>query len=408
MNGEVSKWTAINAVFLVAGTCIGGGMLALPVAAGVGGHLPSLVWLVVCWLLMTASSLLLLEANLWMGHEVHYISMSKRLLGPIGQAVSWLLFLYVSYASLVSYAAGGGRLLQAQLGNFLSIEGSIILVAISLTLVIYLGTKFVGRINTLFFVGLLISYALLVGMGLEQIKPDLLNRSGSWFTSTFAIPLLLTSFSHQTMVPSLTPYLKRNGNLLRKAIVFGTFISFIVYALWLTIVLGIVPNEGPNSLVEAYVQGIPSTQFLAEHVQGKILGPVVHFFSFFAIVTSFLGIALGLFDFLSDGLKIPETKSGKVALGLMILIPVLFFATYYERAFLVAMETTGGVGDSILNGIIPALMVWVGRYHLGFKSDWSLPGGRPLLAFIILCFTAILFWEVIMLSTGIVLSTLTS
>ncbi len=400
----MGKWTALNAVFLVAGTCIGGGMLALPVAAGVGGYFPSMFWLAITWLLMTASSLLLLEANLWMAEGEHVISMAKRFLGPIGQAISWILYLYICYASLVSYAAGGGRLLQIQIP--MPKELAILIFAVVLTLVIYLGTKILGRINTIFFLGMMGAYVLLVGLGIEEVQHHLLMRSGTWFTSTFAIPLLLTSFSHQTMVPSLTPYLKKNGKLLRRAIVWGTAIAFLVYALWLTLVLGIVPIEGKTGLIEAYVQGVPTTQFVTEHVQGAFLGPIVHFFSFFAIVTSFFGIALGLFDFLSDGLRIPETGLGKIALGMLVLIPVLFFASFYERAFLVAMETTGGIGDSALNGIIPILMVWVGRYHLGYKSEWSLPGGRPLLTLLLLAFTSILVWEAVMLSTNIVLNSL--
>ncbi len=402
---QVGTWTAWNAVFLVAGTCIGGGMLALPLAAGVGGHFPSMVWLAICWALMTASSLLLLEANLWMAKGEHVISMAKRFLGPIGQAISWIVYLYICYASLVSYAAGGGKLIALQLG--LPQSWTIVLVALGLTLLIYMGTRLVGRVNTILFLGMLLAYVFLVGMGIEEIKPHFLSREGAWFSSTFAIPLLLTSFSHQTMVPSLTPYLQGNGKLLRRAIVGGTLIAFIVYALWLTIVLGIVPVEGEKGLIDAYVQGVPSTQFLAEHVQGRFLTPVVHFFSFFAIVTSYIGMALGLFDFLSDGLNIPENKTGKVALGLLILIPVIFFALYFERAFLVAMETTGGIGDSIINGIIPILMVWVGRYKLGFKSEWSLPGGRPVLTLLLIAFTAILFWEALMLSTNLVMNTLT-
>ena len=72
------------------------------------------------------------------------------------------------------------------------------------------------------------------------------------------------------------------------------------------------------------------------------------------------------------------------------------------------METTGGIGDSALNGIIPILMVWVGRYRLGFKSEWSLPGGRPLLTLLLLAFSSILIWEAVMLSTNLVLDSLST
>lgn len=405
MDKAPSRWTQLNGMFLVGGTCIGGGMLALPVAAGVGGYLPSITWLVVSWLIMTASSLLLLEANLWMREGEHVISMAKRLLGPLGKAVSWLLYLYIGYASLVSYSAGGGRIFTQYVNEFFSLSLSqaegIILVTAALVAVIYLGAKTVGRINTVLFMGMILSYILLVGLGIDEVNP-LLHSTTSWVTSLLALPLLLTSFSHQTMVPSLTPYLMRNGKALRWAIVGGTTIAFVVYFLWLTLVLGIVPVEGENGLIEAYLLGVPATEFVNFHVQGFWLSYIVNFFSFFAIVTSFLGIGFGLFDFLSDGLSIEERGLGKVGLGLLIIIPTLYFAIYYERAFIVAMETTGGVGDALLNGIIPIMMVWSGRYLLGYKSEWRLFGGKPLLIILGLLFLFVLLFEVLMLSTNIV------
>ena len=103
-------------------------------------------------------------------------------------------------------------------------------------------------------------------------------------------------------------------------------------------------------------------------------------FAFFAIVTSFLGITLGLFDFLSDGLKIKKEKlQGKIALGLLIALPTLLIATQFERAFMTAMDASGGFGDSIMNGIIPALMVWKGRYYMKYPDTYRTPGGKTLL-----------------------------
>ncbi|MDB2613882.1 hypothetical protein N9Y92_01835 [Chlamydiales bacterium] len=407
---DPSKGELINAMLLVGGTCIGGGMLALPVGAGVGGYFPSVIWLFITWAMMTCTSLLLLEVNLWMKEGEHIISMAKRFLGPIGQALTWILYLYISYASLVSYAAGGGDLFTCSTnylwGFCLSRPEAIISFTLAFTFLIYLGAKFVGRINTIFFIGMLVSYFFLTIMGIDDIKPELLLKK-SWFTSLFALPLLLTSFSHQTMVPSLTPYLKRNPQYLKWAVIGGTSIALVIYLIWLTLVLGIVPVEGENGLIEAYTQGVPATQFVNENVTGYWMIPLMNFFSLFAIVTSFLGIAFGLFDFLSDGLKIKKTKSGKILLGLLLIIPVIFFATYYKRAFLVAMETTGGIGDALLNGLLPITMVWIGRYYRGYKSALKLPGGRPILSLLALAFSSILVLEIVMLSTNIVYKYLT-
>jgi tyrosine-specific transport protein len=69
---------------------------------------------------------------------------------------------------------------------------------------------------------------------------------------------------------------------------------------------------------------------------------------------------------------------------LLIAIPAYLFAIYWERAFLMALELTGGIGDAILNGAIPVLMVWSGRYVQKRKGETLVGGGRPVLSLIML------------------------
>lgn len=92
---------------------------------------------------------------------------------------------------------------------------------------------------------------------------------------------------------------------------------------------------------------------------------------------------------------------GKVILGILIVVPTLICATQFERVFLVALEVSGGFGDSILNGLIPVIMVWIGRYYLnlGKASHFKLPGGRVLLSFVFAFFLCALILE-IRLQTG--------
>ena len=51
----------INAIFLVSGTSIGGGMLAQPVAASLIGFVPAIVMMFFSWLFMVSTALILLE-----------------------------------------------------------------------------------------------------------------------------------------------------------------------------------------------------------------------------------------------------------------------------------------------------------------------------------------------------------
>lgn len=392
-----TKGRLISAIFLVAGTCIGGGMLALPLATGIAGFMPSLLAMAICWLAMTISALLLLEANLWMEEGAHVISMASRFLGPYGKALSWLIYLFICYASIIAYTAGGGVQISlfsdAAFGWPISKEIGCLIFVILFGGVVDLGSRTIGRVNTILFIALIAAYVGLVVIGIPEVKSELLlNRR--WSSTLMAVPLLLTTFSFQTMVPSLTPYLKRNASALRWAIIAGTFTTFMVYAIWQSLILGIVPVEGPNGLAAVLNSGEPTSQFLKEHVQGNYVSVVAEYFAFFAIITSFIGIAFGLFDFLADGLRIEKKGWGKIVLGLLIAVPTLICATQFERIFLLALDASGGFGDSILNGMIPVLMVWVGRYRLGL-TGFRVPGGKVVLVAVFIFFALILVLEVL-------------
>lgn len=391
-----SKGTVLSAMFLVAGSSIGGGMLALPVATGINGFLPSLAVMFICWVMMTLTGLYLLEVSLWMKDEVHVNTMTHRILGNFGRWVSWILYLFICYASIVAYTAAGGLQISLALDSIFNISmnkelGCAIFVTV-FGLVLYLGSRIVGRVNAVLFIAMITSYIALIGIGTSEINVKYLSYQ-NWNGFLLAIPLMLASFSYQTMVPSLTPYLKRNLQGLRWAVIGGTSITFLVYAIWQWMILGIVPVEGNHGLAQALIKGEPATHFINAHTN-KFVATTAHFFAFFAVVTSFLGIALGLFDFLSDGLKIKKIGMGNLILGLLIVIPTLFFATQFERIFLIALDSTGGYGDTILNGLIPIMMIWIGRYRMGYSSTFHV-GGKPLLVIVFLFFFFALVLEIL-------------
>lgn len=389
----------ISAMFLVAGCCIGGGMLALPVSSGIGGYFPSLVMMFLCWAAMTTSALLLMEACLWMKEEVHVLTLATKFLGPVGKVIALILFLYISYASEVAYAAGGGvqlsQFVYDYFGIALSKDSGAILVTLIFTTVIVFGGQIVGRANALLFMALIGAFVVLVMLGTGEVKTSYLFTQ-KWRFSFLAIPLLLTAFSFQTMVPSLAFILKKKTRAFAFAIVGGTTIALVVYIIWQTLILGIVPIEGPNGLLEANVQSVPATQFLREHVNNRWFIFVAEYFGFFAIITSYLAMGLGLFDFLADGMGIKKEGRGNLLLGALIAVPTIIAATQFERAFMIALDTSGGYGDTILNGMFPVMMVWIGRYKMGIKEGYRVPGGKVLLVLTFLFFFASLLLEVLM------------
>lgn len=367
------KGSVLGATLLVAGTAIGGGMLAFPVVTGNMGFWPAFALMLIGWAFMTTSALYLVEASLWMEEGAHIITMSSRLLGPLGKAFAWVLYLFISYASLVAYTAAGGEMMGSAFN--LSDPPAFLIFVCLLGFIVYLGSVIVGRINALLMVGLVASYFFLIGGGLPFVKWPLLMRK-NWGTSLMAAPLLMTIFSFQTIVPSLTIYLKKDGRAIRRSILYGTTGALFLYVIWQWLVLGTVLYDGDQGLAAALANGKPATQFLGSAVGKTWLGLAADLFAFFALVTSFLGIGLGLSDFLADGLKIQKRAWGAVVIALLVIVPTLLFAFTIENVFLRALDASGGIGDAILNCLFPALMVWVGRYRKNLMTKIAFLEGK--------------------------------
>ncbi len=390
---SVSKGRILSAAFLISGTCVGGGMLALPVETSQMGFFPSLLAMAFTWVFMTLTGLLLVEANLWMQEGAHIMTMASHLLGKIGKWLCVALYLFMGYASLIAYNSGGAVILvrgiQTSMGASMTYGSGCLLFGLLFGVLIYLGTKKISRINVLLMAGMILSYLGLVGFGFQEVQFHRLIRQ-QWSTLGMAFPLLLATFSYQMIIPTLTPYLQRDPKSLRFAILLGTTIPFCAYALWQWIVLGSVPLEGAGGLQEAFHKGQAATEALYAIVSNPYFITLAESFAFFALITSYLGIALGLFDFIRDGLKLQQQIPHKLLIGALVVLPVIFFATAFPNAFVLALEVSGGFGDALLSGIIPALMVWIGRYHKNLSSNYQVAGGKGLLVAVFFCASYVL------------------
>lgn len=87
----------------------------------------------------------------------------------------------------------------------------------------------------------------------------------------------------------------------------------------------------------------------------------VRLFENFAIITSFLGVALALFSFNRDLYSLDTNKKSKRILVLIVtLLPPLIFAIYFVDSFIAALGYAS-IFVAMLLIIQPALMVWVVR-----------------------------------------------
>lgn len=374
-----SLYRLAGGVLLVAGTTIGAGMLALPVMTGFAGFLPSLLLFIGYWAYMTYTALLILEVNLAMEPHVNLITMARRTLGPVGVACSWIVYLFLLYSLTTAYIAGGGSIVVDGVAAFMNYTIPFWVGTIPLLLIfgffVYRGMRSVDYVNRLLMIGLAISYIIIIAMLTPHVSEKLLFHV-DWKKITLAVSIVATSFGYHIVIPSLTTYLNRDVKSLCKVIIIGSIIPLVVYILWEFLTLGIIPIEGSYGLKQGYEQGSNGVHLLTGILGHSAISMIAQFFSFFAIVTSFLGVSLSLSDFLADGFKIQKTPAGRFFIILLTFVPPLAIALTDPRAFLVALEYAGAFGVIILLGLIPALMVWSRRYWRAMPSDYQAPGGR--------------------------------
>ncbi len=382
----IKKGSLLGAVLLVAGTAIGGGMLALPVLTCQGGFFPASLLLCLSWLFMAATGTLLVEVYLWHKREVNLVSMAGTTLGRVGQVAAWILYIFLFYSLTTAYIAGGGNLvgdLSSLIGGekLAAIWGPLIFLALFVPFVV-IGASAVDRINRIFVAGLFLSFFIFLILGSFSIDFKQLTHANFAGLSK-ALLVVFTSFGYQGIVPTLVGYLGRDGVRTRKAIWIGTAIPLLIYLIWEMMILGVIPLPG---LEDALSCGQSAVYPLKEHLGLGWLYGVGEAFAFFAIVTSFLGVTLGLTDFFSDGLKIEKRGIRRALLALLVFLPPLIFVLINPCLFLMALNWGGGLGCALLLGLLPILMAWSGRYSKKFTGKQFLGGGRPILLLLLLYF----------------------
>lgn len=373
----------LGGILLVSGTTVGAGMLALPVVSGAAGFFPSALLLIFYWLLSTATALLMLEVNLWFKQPVNLITMVRHTLGKPLELIAWVVYLLLLYSLTAAYLSASGPMVSDVVKTITGCKLATYAEPLPFFILfggfIYLGIRPVDYLNRLLMIGLAISYLALLATATQYLQPSLLTK-GNPASIWMAIPVIATSYGFHIIIPSLTTYLQRDVKALRRTILIGSAIPLLVYLLLQFVVLGVVPIPALN---EALTQGDGIVRPLSAILQNSSIGPLAKLFSFFAIVTSFLGVGLSLFHFFADGLKIEQTPKGKLFTALCTFAVPVLFTLFYPRGFILALEYAG-IFVAILLGLFPILMAWKGRKH-NPTAPYTVAGGTPLLITLLLC-----------------------
>jgi len=175
----------------------------------------------------------------------------------------------------------------------------------------------------------------------------------------------------------LAGYNNNDVKLLRKAIIMGSLIPLLLYIVWQFAVKGILPLTGPHSFEIVIKNGSSVGDLmgnLAALIKQKQIGFIMNLFSHIALTTSFLGVSLALFDFLSDVVEKDHRRTRRQVIAALTFIPPLLFTLFYPKGFLLALGYAA-IFVAFTCLIQPALMTIKLRHSTELKSPYRVAGG---------------------------------
>lgn len=377
----------LGSTLIVTGTAFGAGMLALPMISAATGLFPALILLIVIWMVMLFTGLLTLEVTLaFPVYRNNFSTMSRATLGIAGQVTAWIACLALLYSLTAAYVAGDASLLSVGINSVLKIKLPEWIYAILFVLIlggaVFWSARAVDILNRAFISikGFLFVAALILLM--PHVHWHTFARpTGAIKYVWSCAPIFLCAFGFHHIVPSLTNYVGQKPKTLKWVILVGAFIPLIIYILWLVVILGIIPLSGNHSFMMLAKKHGSVGEFMHLLVliaNNRWLAASVDGFSNVAMTTSFLGVTLGLFDFLADAFRRVNTRTGRAQTALLTFVPPLVFALYYPKGFVIALGYAAIFG-AILTVILPALMVYKLRKSSELSSPYRVFGGTFLL-----------------------------
>ena len=352
----------VGSTLLVAGTMIGAGMLAMPLtSAGIGFGF-TLVLLLGLWALLTFSALLFVELYQTAESDAGIGTLAEQYFGKAGRIIATAVLIIFLYALIAAYVSGGGSLLKDLLPESFGDKVSILLFTVIFGSFIVIGTHSVDKINRVLFFVMLAAFAVVLSLMLPEIKFD--NLMATPIDNALIIsasPVFFTAFGFHGSIPSLNKYLGGNVKALRISILVGSAITLCAYILWQMSTHGLLTqNEFLQILKEdATLNGLVKATLAI--TGSNIIAGAVKLFSTLALVTSFLGVGLGLLECIEDLLKRSfNISAGRISLGLMTFIPPLVFALFYPEGFILALGYAGQM-FAFYAVVLPVSLVWKAR-----------------------------------------------
>lgn len=382
----------LGGAMIIAGTAIGAGMLANPTSTAGVWFVGSVGVLLYTWFCMTTSGLMLLEANLHYPTGASFDTIVTNLLGKRWNIINGLSVAFVLYILTYAYITSGGSITENAINSLGIIQisrsmGSL-LFCLVLAIFVWFSTKAVDRLSTILIGGMIISFFLSTTGLLTSVNGATLldnqdaNAPAHLPYLLTALPVCLVSFGFHGNVPSLVKYYNRDGQKVMQSIFIGTFLALFIYILWQMAVQGNLPRKEFAPVIAKGGDVAALLDALSRYININYIEITLNFFAYMAIASSFLGVTLGLFDYIADLFKFSNTPWGRAKTALVTFAPPLLLSLQFPYGFVAAIGYAG-LAATLWAAIVPALLVKASRKKFPLAT-YKVYGGNGMIYFIII------------------------
>lgn len=356
------KNRTLGSTCIIAGTSIGAGMIAMPLVAAMVGFRTTVILMVLNWLLAAGSGLLVAQVCCTQSRVTTLFGAVSQQLGRPGKVVATLATIFLPYALSAAYIDGAANLLAKALHSWLGLSLSTYETAVIVTLlfaaVIQTGTHCVDLVNRLLFFVQLMVLTLLIAWLLPSVHwaqlDSPISSSNYWVAG---LPLFFTSFGFQASVPSIVRYLEGDLKRIRLAILWGASLPLLIYLLWTVATNSVIVNES-LILMSREQEPINALIFaLGEGVSSAWVTILIILFAGLALTTSFLGVSLGLFDYMAEAMEHADSVRGRYRTTVITFLPPLVAVLLAPGVFIAALGFAA-VALVVLALLLPGLMIW--------------------------------------------------
>ena len=318
----------IGSSFMIIGTGVGAGMLALPILLSEVDIITYLLILSTLTISAAATGITMIRFHSKYPTIKNFYSTMEFAFNPTIQKIGAILFTIFFYSLITAFL----DCISGLVIKYANIPRINVIITISLILIGLLQQKlkwidYSNRLATMLLLIIAISFLTQPNEGL--FKYEYTSNPNDWLA---AFPIIYLGLGFGAIMPSLVKYLNYDKKLLFKSLTLAVATIFILYFAW---VLFTIDTLSTSTLIrlKGESDSVPKMIYLLQQklkLSDSYVLSLALFFPILAIITSILGVSVGLFEYIQEiqwKHKICEHKKWLTAL--LVVAPPTLSAIIY-------------------------------------------------------------------------------